>query len=239
MKRGGPQIACSHEGEVVTPQDLVGNASYVLLAASYLVTNIYWLRLLAIVALTTEAVYFYLAGDRQLWVGILWAGVFNAINIVQLLLLARARLKVRMTDEEKTLHSSIFGKLEKLDFSRILAVGSFEEFPRGTELTSQGRAVESVHLLLSGHARVVVDSAVIAGLSAGDFVGEMAYIGSCTASATVITEERCRSFRVGIDDLRALTLKHDKIEAAMNARFSIDLARKLRTRPLTEGALGR
>ena len=36
----------------MSPHDLVGNASYVLLAASYLVTNIYWLRLLAIVALT-------------------------------------------------------------------------------------------------------------------------------------------------------------------------------------------
>jgi hypothetical protein len=221
----------------VTPQDLVGNASYVLLAASYLVTNIYWLRLLAIVALTAEALYFYMAGDRQLWVGILWAAVFNVINIVQLILLARARIKVRMSEEEKTLHASVFGKLEKVDFSRILAVGSFEELPEGTELTSQDREVTSVRLLLSGQARVMVDSAVIAGLSAGDFVGEMAYIGDCNASATVVTEARCRTFRVGIDDLRALTRKHEKIEAAMNARFSIDLARKLRTRPLTEAAI--
>jgi len=220
----------------VTPQDLVGNASYVLLAASYLVTNIYWLRLLAIIALTAEAIYFYMAGDRQLWVGILWAGIFNAINVVQLILLARARLRVRMSEEEKTLHSSIFGKLERVDFSRILAVGDFLELPEGTELTHQNCAVENVHLLLSGHARVIVDSTVIAGLSAGDFVGEMAYIGSCNASATVVTEGGCRTFRLGIDDLRALTRKHDKIEAAMNARFSIDLARKLRTRPLTASA---
>jgi len=223
----------------VTPQDIVGNASYVLLAASYLVTNIYWLRLLAIIALTAEAVYFYMAGDRQLWVGILWAGIFNAINIVQLILLAQARLKVRMSEEEKTLHSSIFGKLEKVDFSRILAVGHFLELPEGTELTRQDGAVENVHLLLSGHARVIVDSAVIANLSAGDFVGEMAYIGSCNASATVVTAGRCRTFRIGIDDLRALTGKHEKIEAAMNARFSIDLAHKLRTRPLTISAIRR
>ena len=116
----------------MSPHDLVGNASYVLLAASYLVTNIYWLRLLAIVALTVEAVYFYMAGDQQLWVGILWAGVFNLINIVQLGILARARMKVRMSEEERALHASIFGRLEKVDFSRLLAAGSFDEIAAGT-----------------------------------------------------------------------------------------------------------
>jgi uncharacterized membrane protein len=34
----------------MAPYDLVGNASYILLATSYLVTNIYWLRVLAIFA---------------------------------------------------------------------------------------------------------------------------------------------------------------------------------------------
>ena len=43
-------------------QDWIGTASYALLAASYIVTNIYWLRLLAIVALTAETAYFYVGG---------------------------------------------------------------------------------------------------------------------------------------------------------------------------------
>src|ERR1700754_3157806 len=63
--------------QVMSPHDLIGTASYVLLAVSYMVTNIYWLRLLAIIALTAEAIYFYMAGDSALWVGILWAGIFN------------------------------------------------------------------------------------------------------------------------------------------------------------------
>lgn len=226
-------------GEIVTPQDLVGNASYILLAASYLVTNIYWLRLLAIVALTAEAVYFYMAGDRELWVGILWAGIFNVINIAQLIRLTRNRMKVRMSDEERTLHSSIFGRLEKVDFSRVLAAGAFEDLPEGAVLTEQGRAVDHVRLLLSGRATVFVDGAPIAVLSAGDFIGEMAYIGRCDASASVITEGRCRAFRIPIADLRALTSQHEKIETVMNDRFSVDLARKLRTRPLAEPALRR
>jgi CRP-like cAMP-binding protein len=213
-------------------QDWVGTASYTLLAFSYLVTNIYWLRLLAIVALTIEAVYFYVAGDQLIWVGILWAAVFNAINIVQLIILTRTRFKLRMSEEEKHLHASAFGKLEKVEFGRLLAAGRFEEIANGQHLTRQDEPVKSVHLLLRGGARVVVDGEVVARIRPGDFIGEMGFIGACNASATVIAEGAGRSFRIGVDDLRALTGSQEKIEAAMNARFSIDLARKLRTRPL-------
>lgn len=218
----------------MSPYDLVGNASYVLLAASYLVTNIYWLRVLAIFALTMEAVYFYMVGDRLLWVGILWAAIFNLINIVQLGVLARAHLKVRMSEEERTLHASIFGKLEKVDFSRILAAGNCAVLPEGTVLTRQDSPVADLHLLLAGRAYVMVDGRIIALLGAGDFIGEMAYIGGANASATVIAETPCRTFRIAHDALHALSTKHPKIEAAMNARFSIDLAHKLRTRPLQQ-----
>jgi CRP-like cAMP-binding protein len=219
----------------MSPHDLVGTASYLLLAASYLVTNIYWLRLLAIVALTAEAVYFYLVGDQQLWVGILWAGIFNLINIVQLTILTRSRLKVRMSAEERSLHAGSFGQLEKVDFSRILAAGRFTEPAEGTVLTRQDGPVESLHLLLRGEARVLVDGRMIALLGAGDFIGEMAFIGACHASATVVTDGRCRTFCIAHASLKALCAKHPQIEAAMNARFSIDLAHKLRTRPLRDG----
>lgn len=219
----------------MSPQDLVGNLSYALLAASYLVTNIIWLRLLAIVALTAEAVYFWMAGDRALWVGILWAGIFNAINLVQLAIIARARLRVRMSAEERSLHASIFGQLEPVDFSRILAAGSFTEIAPGTELTRQDGAVDALHLMLSGRARVLVDGRMIALLGAGDFIGEMAFIGDCAASATVVTDSGCRTFRIPHAALRALCARHEKIDAVMNARFSIDLAQKLRTRPFKDG----
>ena len=114
----------------MSPYDLIGTASYVdggvLSGDQHLLA-----ALLAIVArrrpsiqrCPAEAVYFYLVGSQQLWVGILWAGIFNLINIVQLTRLTRARLKVRMSAEERALHASIFGRLEPVEFSRILAAG--------------------------------------------------------------------------------------------------------------------
>ncbi len=61
-------------------QDWAANACYVILAASYLVTNIYWLRILAVVALAFEGVYFYFGAEILLWIWIVW-NVFFIANI--------------------------------------------------------------------------------------------------------------------------------------------------------------
>ena len=78
---------------------------------------------------------------------------------------------------------------------------------------------------------------MIALLGAGDFIGEMAFIDGSAASATVVTDGSCRTFCIAHTELHALCAKHPRIEAVMNARFSLDLAHKLRTRPLAAAAL--
>ena len=61
-------------------EDWAGNFCYLLLAVSYLVTSLLWLRILAIAALGLEGIYFYFASTPPLWVGIARAAVFVGIN---------------------------------------------------------------------------------------------------------------------------------------------------------------
>jgi hypothetical protein len=212
----------------MTTSDWVGTASYTILAASYLVTNMYWLRILAIVALTSEAAYFYLVGDRELWVGILWAAVFNVINIVQLIILARARWRVRLSEEERALYATAFGRLDAVNFHRLLRAGAWREFAQQTELTRQGEPVTHVHLLVRGNAVVHVDGSLVAGLGTGAFIGEMAFLGDGRASADVLALPGSRCFSIEVEKLRRLIGKHDEIGASVAQQFAIDLARKLR-----------
>jgi len=95
-------------------EDWAGNFCYLILAVSYLVTNLYWLRLLAILALGLEGIYFYCASTPPLWVGIAWAVVFVAINLIQIALLTRERLKVEMSGLEILFHQRFF-----LDVNRL------------------------------------------------------------------------------------------------------------------------
>ncbi|MDY0883509.1 cyclic nucleotide-binding domain-containing protein [Dongia soli] len=208
--------------------DWIGTASYVVLAASYLVTNMYWLRMLAIIAIVAEAIYFYMAGDRELWVGILWSCVFVAINIVQLALLVRARMRVKLTEEERMLHESAFGKLDHVNFGRLLSVGGWHDYQAGTELTRQAEPVEMVHLLVRGRATVDIDGDPIASILPGAYIGEMAFLGDGKASATVRAGDNCRCFSIPADDLHDLVRKHDEIGSVLKEQFAVDLARKLR-----------
>src|SRR5258706_15471743 len=97
-------------------QDWGGHFSYLMLAVSHLVTNMYWLRALAIVALGLEGVFFFFSGGAPPWVGIRWAAVFVGINVVQLGIMARNHMRVRLSSEERGLHRQRFGRPDRARF---------------------------------------------------------------------------------------------------------------------------
>jgi hypothetical protein len=205
----------------------VGNCSYLMLAASYLVTNMYWLRALAIVALGLEGVYFFSA-DTPLWVGIGWAVIFVGINVVQLMILARNRLRVRLSTEERGLHQQRFGKLDHVNFDRLVRAGRWQDVSPGTVLAREGQAVENVYLLLAGAAGVESAGRPIAMVQPGSFIGEMSFLSGEPAAATVTTLAACRVFAVPQDRLHDLLRTHDEIRVVLQELFGHDLVQKLR-----------
>jgi hypothetical protein len=60
--------------------DVPGHAAFLLIAISYYLTNIYWLRVIAVIGLSLEIVYFNLAGGAM-HAGIAWDVIFIAINL--------------------------------------------------------------------------------------------------------------------------------------------------------------
>lgn len=214
--------------DIMEWQDWVGNFSYLMLAASYLVTNMYWLRALAIVALGLEGVYFFFSGAAPLWVGIGWAAVFVGINAVQLAIMARNRLRVRLSGEEHGLHKQRFGKLDQVNFDRLARAGHWQNVPPGTVLAEEGQAVDSVYLLLGGNARVDSAGRTIAMVQPGSFIGEMSFLSGEPAAATVTTVAPSRVFAVPQERLRDLLRSHDEIRVVLQELFGHDLVQKLR-----------
>ena len=214
--------------QIMSWQDWVGNLSYLMLAASYLVTNMYWLRSLAIVALGLEGVYFFFSADTPLWVAIAWAAVFVAINLVQLLIMARNRMRVRLSLEARGLHEQRFGKLGRVDFDHLVRAGRWRDVPPGTVLVREGEPVEDLCLLLAGAARVDSGGRPIATIEAGSFVGEMSFLSGEAAAATVTALDACRVFAVRQNRLRDLLRTHGEIRGVLQELFGHDLVRKLR-----------
>jgi hypothetical protein len=208
-------------------QDWAGNVCYMILAISYAVSNIYWLRGLAIVALAMEMIYFFFGADRPLWVGIGWNIVFIGTNAIQLALLTRERMRVRFSDQERLLHGGLFRELTPVDFNRLLKAGKWRDVPEGTELARENAPITDVSVIIAGAAKVEVGGRLVALLQPGAFVGEMSFLTKGNASADVTTATPSRLFSVSKPQLEALLEGNAGIKTAIHRMMGQDLARKL------------
>ena len=214
----------------MTWQDWAANLCYLLLAASYLVADLYWLRILAIVALGLEGVYFYFGSTPPLWVGIGWSVVFVAINLVQLMRMTRERLSVHLSERELFVHRAMFPELTAVQFNRFLKIGNWREIEGGTLLAEKGQAVPELLLIASGTVKVTVGADIVAMQQAGSFVGEMSYMTGEAASATVTTVGKVVLFSVARSALDQLFSQDKDVKAALMRVIGYALTEKLKAR---------
>ncbi len=208
-------------------QDWTGATCYLILAMSYLVTSMLWLRSLAVVSLALEAIYFIFAAGEPLWVGIFWSSIFVLINVVQLWRLAQERLRARLSAEEMLLHRGPFAAFTRTAFSRLLRAGAWRDLPAATLLTREGEPVPELLVIGSGTARVAVHGRDVALMQPGAFIGEMSLMMQGNAIATVTTMTACRVFAIAKPDLAGLCTQDTALGAALHRVIGRDLALKL------------
>jgi hypothetical protein len=211
-------------------QDWAANFCYLILAASYLVSDLYWLRILAIVALGLEGVYFYFGSTPPLWVGIGWSVVFVSINLMQLTLMARERLAVRLSEREQLLHRGLFAELTVVQFHRFLKIGTWRHVQDGTVLTVKGEPVPELLLIASGTVEVMVGSEIVALQQAGSFVGEMSFNSGENASATVVAAGDVVLFAAARPALDRLLAEDKDVKTALLRVIGRALTSKLKAR---------
>ena len=207
--------------------DWLGNVSYALIALSYLVTSMLWLRMLAIVGLLAEAVYFYVVGSSSLWVAIGWSLVFLAINAVQLTRLLRELRSLTLQGDERFLKNSAFAPLSLLSFRRLTKAGHWQTLAPGAMLTVQHEPVTHLRVLVDGLANVVVDGMKVATIRAAGIVGEMSLLTGDAASATVNVTQQARVFEIASAELSRLLHDHEDLRAEFHQALGSELSAKV------------
>jgi bacteriocin-type transport-associated protein len=115
----------------------------------------------------------------------------------------------------------IFGVLNDADVDWIVRSGTKRQIAAGHVLIEEGKAFDSVVLLLSGKMAVSVAGAgEVAQLAAGDFIGEMSLVDSAPPSATVSAKVDCTTLSL---DKRTLQRKLRE-DVAFASRFYHALA---------------
>jgi Cyclic nucleotide-binding domain len=207
--------------------DVPAHISYVLIALSYWLTNIYWLRVTAVIGLTFEIIYFALSGGAM-HAGIVWDLVFIAINVYQIWVLVDEQRKFKHMEHAHLLRQGVFAGFNDAQLARLVTAGDWRMLEPGTVLTEQDKPVPELVLICDGQALVNVHGSTVAHLRGGAFVGEMAFVSGNTASADVVIEHPTRAFVFDMAKLHKLVDSDDLIAVAIHRVLGRDLAQKLK-----------
>lgn len=212
--------------------ELVFSASYATFVVAGWLRNEIPLRIGLIVSGAGFVLFGVLTSSPSI---VAWNSAFTVASIYRLARLLRADASIELSAEEERMHRSVFHDLGRREFLNLWSAGT-EARLDGTVIVRQGEDPEALMLLMEGDAIVSADGRHVARLRAGQFVGEMAYVTSEPASATVtagagVVRARMWSHEV----LEGLARRSPELAAKFATRVSADLANKLTAPPLATG----
>jgi CRP-like cAMP-binding protein len=213
--------------EIFSLTDMTGTLSYAIIALSYMMTRIFWLRVAAVIGLFLEIAYFRMSGG-DLKVGIGWDIIFIAINLFQLFLLVRERASLTLPEKEATMLRESFAGLDDAQIARLLKAADWRDAQPGETLTKQDHAVDSLFFLCSGRASVEVNGSFETYLEKGSFIGEIAYLTGNLATATVVIDEPSRVLAFSKLRMAKVTDRDSRIAGIIYELLGRDLAQKMR-----------
>ena len=207
--------------------DVPGHVSYVLIALSYWMTNVFWLRVIAVIGLIFEILYFRMSsGDMHTGIG--WDAIFIVINLYQIFRLVFDEGRLRYMKELHLLSQGAFASLTREQLAQLVKVGSWRTLEPGTQVTREGEPVRELILICDGQMVVESQGRTVTRLHGGSLVGELALLSGSAASATVTAERITRAFILEMEKLRKLVRADDLIASAVDRVVGHDLAAKLR-----------
>ena len=139
-------------GAIFSLNNWPGHLSYVLIAISYWLTDMFWLRAVAVIGLSLEILYFWLSGG-DLRTGIGWDLIFIAINLYQIYRLMKDRLSLRLPEPDRELLRSVLSGLDDLQIARLLVAGEFCDIADGTTLATENQPLERIFFICAGRVK--------------------------------------------------------------------------------------
>ncbi|HET9936646.1 MAG TPA: cyclic nucleotide-binding domain-containing protein [Methyloceanibacter sp.] len=204
-----------------------GHLSYILIAISYWLTDIFWLRVVAVVGLSFEILYFLLSGG-DLRTGIGWDLVFILINLYQLYRLAHDRLSLRLPEKERALLRKVLVGLDDGQIARLLGAGALCDLEPGTRLAEENQPLEKLYFLCAGRVGVTIAGRAVSQLEQGNFVGEVAFLTERPATATVIAETELRALAFDRNKLKKFFQNETEVAGLIYQLIGRELAHKIK-----------
>jgi len=203
----------------------IANCLYVI---SYMLTNMFWLRVLAVIAAASTFPYFYFQIE-PLWSALFWQSCFLAVNLVNLLILLYAMRATNFDALEDLAYKIKFSGLKPHEVRPIFRHSQRLSLPREDYLLRDGDENETLFLILAGACKVTKGGNEVAILEPGQFVGELSFLSGDKISADVIAMLDTELMLWNKSALEPLFKRQGLYESYFYSLCSMDVAEKLRT----------
>ena len=164
--------------------DLTGHLAFGLIALSFLVKDIFWLRLMSITASCFSIFYNYFIPVEPMVIAIFWNGVFIGVNLYHIAIILYEKRQVKMDSKNEELYQTLFKEMTPVEYLKISRAAEWVTLKPNMRIITQGMPVPDLYLIYNGTVDVLVDNKRITDLRDGEFVGEMSFLTEKTATAT-------------------------------------------------------
>ena len=167
---------------------IAGHLAFGLIAFSFLVKDILWLRVVSILASLFSVLYNFYIPAEPMWLAINWNIVFVLVNLYHISVIIYEKRPIKMAPKDKELYETMFKDLSPVEYLKISKVAEWKIFKSGETVIRHTHLVPYLTLIYNGTVDVAVDGKKVAELKDGQFVGEMSFLTEKSATATCIVK---------------------------------------------------
>ena len=167
---------------------IAGHLAFGLIAFSFLVKDILWLRVVSILASLFSVFYNYFIPVEPMWLAINWNIIFVLVNLYHIAVIIYEKRPIKMAPKDKELYETLFKDLSPVEYLKITKIANWKTFKSGETIIRQEHLVTDLVLIYNGTVDVVVGKKKVAELKDGQFVGEMSFLTEKSATATCIVK---------------------------------------------------
>ena len=167
---------------------IAGHLAFGLIAFSFLVKDILWLRIVSILASLFSVFYNWVIPAEPMWIPIGWNFVFVLLNLYHIAIIIYEKRPVDMSPKHKELYQTMFKNMTPVEFLKITKIADWVQFKSNELITQKGHSVPTLNLIYNGTVDVLVEDKKVAELKDGQFVGEMSFLTEKPATATCLVK---------------------------------------------------
>ena len=207
--------------------DLTGHLAFGLIALSFLVKDIFWLRLMSITASCFSIFYNYFIPAEPMVIAIFWNGVFIAVNVYHIAIILYEKRQVKMDDKNEELYSTLFKDMTPVEYLKISRAAQWETLKPNMRIITQGMPVPDLYLIYNGTVDVLIDNKRITDLRDGEFVGEMSFLTEKVATATCKVKHETQCLVWEQRDFKELLKRNPSLYFTIQSVLSAQVSDKL------------